>query len=243
MKVYENPTAVLQAIQRNFVGGKRQWVAFQIAEDKVKRKGAELDAELGTNMAPWKRQKRHQKKRPTATAVCGPAFGRAGHAELIIMATDYARCVDGDSPWARQKWIDHRPPEFGPFAMVREPNNQRKITWTWKLRDAEIEGRSRYLTTLVKSRNAAGVRNECEAWLKQYPMTSGVRRQLCRLLSSSMKLWEAAHGTPWPSIKLTQLPVLIGFRSDRAPKMRRSADGNVKPTASQHDQKIGTQPI
>lgn len=229
MKVYENTTAVLQAIQRNFVGGKRQWVAFQIAEDKVKRKGAELDAELGTNMAPWMRQKRHQKGRPTAAAVCGPAVGRPGYAELIIMATDYARQVEGDSPWTRQKWIDQRPPEFGPFVMVREPNNQRKITWTWKLRDAEIEGRSRYLISLVKSRNAAGVRNECEAWPNLYPMTSGVRRQLCRVLSSSMRLWEATNGTPWPSIKPGQVPVLIGFRSGRAQKKRKPASGSSTP--------------
>jgi hypothetical protein len=223
MKVYKNQTAVLQAIQRNFVGGKRQWVSFQITEDKVKKKGAELDTDLGTNMAPWKRQKRHQKRRPTAAAVCGPAFGRAGHAELIIMATDYARGLDGDSPWNRQKWIDHSPPEFGPFVMVREPNNQRKITWTWRLREEEIDGRSRYLTSLVKSRNASGVRNECEAWLSLYPMTSGVRRQLCRLLDSAMKLWEACHGAPWPSIRPTQLPMLIGFRSDRTVKKRDSA--------------------
>ena len=62
---------------------------------------------------------------------------------------DYARAADGDSPWARQKWVDSAPPEFGPFVMAREPNKQRKITWTWKLRDAEVEGRSRYLTSLV----------------------------------------------------------------------------------------------
>ena len=232
MKVYKNQTAALQAIRRNFTGGKRQWVCFQIAEDKVARKRAELEAELGTNMAPWERQKRHKKKRPTAAAVCGPAFGRAGYVELIIMATDYARAAAPESPWARQNWIDQDPPRFGPLAMVREPNNQRKITWTWRLRDSEIEGRSQYLVSLVKSRDAAGVRNECEAWLKLYPMTSGVRRQLSRLLISVMKLWEASHRTPWPSITPKQLPSLIGFRSDQKSRKLRCSDGDSEEADS-----------
>jgi hypothetical protein len=236
MKSYNSQAAALQAIRRNFAGGKTQWVRFQIANDKVARKQAEMEAELGTNMAPWRRQKRHQKKRPTAAAVCSPAFGRAGHAELIIMATDHVRSADPDSPWARQRWIDQRPPEFGPFVMVREPNNQRKITWTWRLRDEEIDGRSHYLVSLVKSRNAAGLRNECEAWLNLYPMASGVRRQLYRLLTSAIKLWEASHGTPWPSITPKQLPVHIGFRSDRTPQKRRSANEGAKLLNSHADE-------
>jgi hypothetical protein len=219
MNVYQDLATALQAVKRNFIGGKTLWVSFQLDEEKVARKGAEWVDLFGTNIEPWRRQKLNMKKRPTAKAVCGPAFLNPAKRQVFLQVTEFARVAPPDSSWARENWSD-RLPVFGPFVLVREPNNQRCLTWTWKLTGEEFEGRSRYLVSLVKARNAAGVRNECEAWSKLYPMESGVRRQLRALLVSSTKLWNASHKTvPWPSITPSQLPMAIGFRSDRGSKM------------------------
>lgn len=221
MKVHQDMAAAMQAVGFNFQRGKRLWVRFAIDPEKVALKSAEWAATLGTTLEPWRRQDRHQRGLPTAAAVCGPGFGSGGSKlEVVLMATEFVRGTSPDSPWGRQQWND-RLPEFGSFVMVREQNNQRKVTWTWRLQDHELHGRTRYLSSLVKSRDAAGVRNECEAWRNVYPMWSGIRRQLQSLLRSAMKLWTACHSTPWPSITPNDLPPMIGFRAGGTARRRK----------------------
>lgn len=214
MNLYNDLAAALQAGKRNFIGGKRLFVSFQIDEQKVDRKAREWAELFGTKDEPWLRQKSHLKGLPTAKAICGPAFLNPAKRQLLLQATEPARRALVGSVWARERWSD-RPPDYGPFVLVCEPNRHRRNTWTWRLKQEVIDGRRQYLTRIVKQGDAAAIRNECEAWAKLYPMESGLRRQLQRSLSSAMKLWQACHGTMWPSITADQLPVAIGFRADR----------------------------
>lgn len=214
MNGYNDLAAALQAAKRNFIGGKQLFVSFQIDAQKVDRKAREWAELYGTKDEPWVRQKTHRKGLPTAKAVCGPAFLNPAMRQLLLQATDAALHAPAQSPWARERWSACAL-EYGPFTLACEPNRHGKQTWTWRLKPEVIDGRRHYLTRLVKAGDAAAVRNECESWLKLYPFDGGVRRQLQRTLVTSIRLWNACHKERWPTIGPNELPVSIGFRSDR----------------------------
>ena len=114
--------------------------------------------------------------------------------------------------------------------MVRELNNQGKATWTRKLQDSVYERLSRYMTSIVKERNAVAIRAECEAWTKYYPYFGGVRRQFQRLLKSAIKLWSNLNRAPWPGLHVHELPMLVGFRGDRlAIQVSAAAERSASP--------------
>jgi hypothetical protein len=222
MKVHDDQTQAMQAVLHHWIRGKRYWIRFEIEQEKMQRKADEWADNFGTRLPPWKRQDRHQGKKPTASAVCGRVVGHPNKRELILMATPYVLTAPAESPWTREAWCD-RLPEFGYYVMVRELNNQRKATWTWRLRDSVYERLSRYMTSIVKERNAVAIRAECEAWTKYYPYFGGVRRQFQRLLRSAIKLWTNLNRAPWPGLSVDELPMLVGFRGDRL-----ALQGNTK---------------
>ena len=224
MNMHDDQTRALQAIMHHFIRGKRYWLRFEIDQEKAQRKGNEWAVNFGTNLPPWKRQDRHQKKMPTASAVGGRVVGYPDRRELILMATPYVLEAPAASAWAREKWCE-RLPEFGYYVMVREPNNQRKPSWTWRLRDPVYERLGHFMTSLVKQRNSIAIRAECEAWTKFYPYFGGVRRQFQRLLRAAIKLWTALNRDPWPGLAMDELPMLVGFRAERA------GSSGVKPAS------------
>lgn len=226
MKVHEDMTTALQHIFLCWHRGYRNWVSFEILSEKVESKALELADTFGTKLPSWKRQDRKEAGLPTAVAGCVRIIGNPAKREVVLMATPLVRVAPTSSPWAREKWRD-RLPEVGCFVMVQEPRQRGDLAWTWKLQESVYQRLAHELTVAVKRGDARAVLLRCETWLKLFPMTRGVRRQMRRLFMSASKLWGACHRTPWPGPDFSHLPMQIGFRKVRGSPAR--AAGELVP--------------
>lgn len=211
MREVLNTTAALWQVMRHYQRGYTVSIAFVTESEKVPGKALQWERDFGTRLLSYQKQDRKQRGLPTAVALCTQVHGSPSKRELILMATPLALSAHPDSPWAKQKWMEH-PPQCGVYIMVRSPRPQGGYSWTWNLQESVRSQLSARLTQLVKSKNAFAVRSETESWAQIFSMYRGVRGQLIRTIKSAQKLWHACHRTNWPGIAPEHLPFITEFR-------------------------------
>ncbi|MDE2342626.1 MAG: hypothetical protein KGL63_04415 [Betaproteobacteria bacterium] len=213
MKIYEDITPALKAALFHFVKGYTVWTSFIIDKEKVDGIAEKWSEIYGTRLPSWKRQDRKERQLPTAVALAAPVIGRPSKLQVMLMATNFAREMPENTPWAREKWRASLP-EFSDFVIVHEPRGESGYIWSWKIQDKVLDGLENYLISLVKIGDAAQVRHETGHWVRFYPMFSGIRRQIRRLYRGASKLWQATQQSAWPGPDPESLPVMVGFKKD-----------------------------
>jgi hypothetical protein len=210
-----NLTEAMQAILLHRTRGYVLWLGFKTTVDKLPALDEKFALELGTHEPGWKRVYRKRHGIPNAVAVASKVFGEPS-IEVILMATEQARKVDPSSaykPFLRQQWRDDLP-RLSHFEMVHMPTEATgKWRWTWRIRKSELNQIESYLVRVVDARDSALLRRELQQLL-QYPMFSGVRSQIRRLLrriKRRCELRKVTYTGPDPE----NLPAMIGWRASR----------------------------
>jgi hypothetical protein len=219
-----NLTEAMQAILLHRTRGYTLWVGFKTVVDKLPSLDEKFALELGTREPGWKRFNRKKQGIPNAVVVASKVFGEPS-IEVVLMATEQARKVDPNSaykPFLRQQWRDDLP-RLGYFEMVHMPTEATgKLRWTWRIRKPELNQIESHLVRVVDARDVCWLNRELQQLL-QYPMFSGVRSQIRRLLRRIKRRCELRKVTftgPDPE----NLPAMIGWRASR-PKPSGSGQG------------------
>jgi hypothetical protein len=215
MREVLNTTAALWQVMQNYQRGYTVSIGFVTESEKVSGKALQWERDFGTRLLSYQKQDRKQRGLPTAVALSTQVHGSPSKRELILMATPFAVTAHPDSPWAKEKWVEHLP-RCGVYIMVRSPRPQGGYSWTWNLQASVRARLSARLTQLVKSKNTSAVRTETESWVQIFSMFRGVRAQLIRAIRSAQKLWQACHRTSWPGIDPENLPFITEFRRQQA---------------------------
>lgn len=211
MKIYEDITPGLQAILRTWsTGTSACWVSFKVHRDKLQGIKEKWLEEYGTGLSSEKRRYRKNKGLPCAWACAIPVLGIEHQVECILLATSEALNAK-EGPFSREKWIT-RPPEISDFVIVREKKERGDSVWTWKIQNKQLGILEQNLISIIKTSDAKRVAIAANHMVKFYPMFSGVRRQIRRLLHASTKLWVASRKTSFPGPDYRNLPSLIGFK-------------------------------
>ncbi len=213
----QNLTEAMQAVLLNYTRGYVLWLSFKTTDTKLEALDQKFALELGTHEPGWKRVHRKKHGIPNAIAIASRVFSEPSAAEVVLMATEQARKVDQNSaykPFLRQQWRDDLP-RLSYFEMVHMPAEATgKLRWTWRIRKPELNQIESHLVRVVDSRDAGLLRRELQQVL-QYPLFSGVRSQIRRLLRRVKRRCDfrhVAYSGPDPE----HLPAMVGFRESAA---------------------------
>ncbi len=215
MKIYDDITPALQGILRSWsTGNTCCWIAFRVHKEKLPGIQEKWLEHYGTGLSAEKRRWRRSKELPTAWGCALPVLGFPHQVECVLLASAEALAIQ-DGPFSREKWRTC-PPEVSDFVIAKEPRERRDYAFTWRIQNRAAGILEQHLTSLVKSADAGDVSRVVNHWLRFYPMFGGVRRQLRRIVGAGRKLWGATHHTDWPGADPDKLPMMVGFRKERA---------------------------
>jgi hypothetical protein len=213
MRVYDDLTAALQSMLRDWAHGYQAWIdPFFTDPDKLPALNDKWHENYGIRFPAHTRRYRHSKGLPTAVAYAAPAPGFRTRVRVVLLARLSA--IPPQSPWAREKWRRDLL-VFDDYIISREPDATGTLRWTWRVQDRVFGIWQQDMLRLVKLGDAAEVARTTYQAVSYWPMFGGVRRQLRRSLRGAQKLWQAMHKTKWPGFDPESLPSMVGFRAHK----------------------------
>jgi hypothetical protein len=224
VKVYSDLTDGMEYMLRLVSKGTATvWIGFDYQEARIERIREKWITDFGTNLSREKRRSKRERNLPTAVGVSVPVLGNPFLVQCRLLASkDALNATVG--AFTTEKWLT-RPIEVSDFVMSHEPRTGGPYIWTWRIQERQIGLLQKELIAHVKAGDAKRVEYITDHWVRLYPMFSGIRRQIRRLLNSARKLWLATMKSPWPGRDPDALPAMIGFR-------RSKPEGGNRPTTS-----------